>query len=419
MKSKILLLCQYYYPEHVSSALLPAQLAQHLAEKGYDVNVITGYPKEYHDGEKVLCKETHKNVNIRRLKYLNFKRINKVFRLINFFSFFTKVFLKLGQIKKYECIFVYSNPPILPLIGYLAKKKDKPKFIFVGFDLYPDNAIAINAIKPKSIISRLMSYINSKVYLNADIIVAISSEMKKYILENYNITDEEKVVNISNWYTGNYKQNVIQCDRENKYIDLRKSYKMIVLYTGNLGEAQDLDTIVQSIIRMSNLKNYDNVLFVFTGHGSRKTEIRITLENNGIQNTKFFGFLKDQDYVDILNIADVCLVSLRKGIEGLGVPSKTYGYFAFGKPIISIMSDGTELAKKIVENKAGFNILQGDVSGFINAIDCFLQNGILLEEYGNNSYRIHSDYYKREIALKKYEAILYQLIHNKFRSKEI
>ena len=55
--------------------------------------------------------------------------------------------------------------------------------------------------------------------------------------------------------------------------------------------------------------------------------------------------LLGSDYTDILKISDVCLVSLAAGIEGIGVPSKTYGYLAAGKPVLAIMSDKTDIAK--------------------------------------------------------------------------
>lgn len=408
MKKNVLLLCQYFYPEHVSSAILPAQLAEDLAESGHDVSVICGWPQEYHDGNSVPKRETYKGINIYRLKYGNFNNKNKFGRMINFFSFFMSALMKLPEIMKYQVVMVYSNPPILPLIGYWAKKLAKIKLVFIGFDLYPDNAIAINAISPDGAISRMMKYINKRVYLNADQVIAISSDMKNYMLEAHKELDEERTVVIPNWYTGEIDHSGIIKNCEFK--KLRETYQLIILYTGNMGEAQELDTIVDSIINMNKSGKYKNVLFVFTGHGSKKDKIEQKLNNAGVSNTKFFGFLKGQDYKDILNISDVCLVSLKKGIEGLGVPSKTYGYLAYGKPVISIMSDETELAKNITAYKAGFNVIQNDVDGFITSIESFLANEKLAKDYGKNSLRLHNDLYKKSISQEKYRNVIDSLI---------
>lgn len=408
MKKKVLLLCQYFYPEHVSSAILPAQLAEELAESGHDVSVICGWPQEYHDGNSVPQKETYKGINIYRLKYGNFNKKNKFGRMINFFSFLMSALMKLPKIMKYQVVIVYSNPPILPLIGYWAKKLSKVKLAFVGFDLYPDNAIAINAISADGVISKMMKYINKRIYLNADRIIAISSDMKSYMLEAHKELDEDRTVVIPNWYTGEIQHSGIV--KNDEFKKLRETYQLIVLYTGNMGEAQELDTIVDSIIYMYKSDKYRNVLFVFTGHGSKKDQIEQILADAEVSNIRFYGFLKGQDYKDILNISDVCLVSLKMGIEGLGVPSKTYGYLAYGKPVISIMSDKTELAKNITAYKAGFNVIQNDIDGFISSIDSFLANENLVEDFGKNSFRLHNDLYKKSISLEKYSRMIDDLI---------
>lgn len=408
MVKNVLLLCQYFYPEHVSSAILPAQLAEDLAESGHDVSVICGWPQEYHDGNSVTQRETYKRIKIYRLKYGNFNNKSKFGRMFNFFSFFMSALMKLPKIMKYHVVVVYSNPPILPIIGYWAKKLAKVKLVFVGFDLYPDNAIAINAISADGVISKMMKYINKRVYLNADRVIAISSDMKNYMLEAHKELDKERTVVIPNWYTGEIERsgNV----KNDEFKKLRETYQLIVLYTGNMGEAQELDTIVDSIINMNKSGKYENVLFVFTGHGSKKDKIEQKLMDARVGNTRFYGFLKDQDYKDILNISDVCLVSLKKGIEGLGVPSKTYGYLAYGKPVISIMSDETELAKNISAYKAGFNVTQNNVDGFITAIENFLANKDLVKVCGMNSFRLHNDHYKKSLSLEKYRNVVDSMV---------
>lgn len=417
MEKDILLLCQYFYPEHVSSAILPAQLAENLASNGHNVSVICGWTQEYHNGDSVPESEVYKGINIYRLKYGNFNNKNKIGRMINFFSFFISASMKLSEIIKYRVVLVYSNPPILPLIGYWAQKIGGIKLVFVGFDLYPDNAIAINAIKHNGVICKLMKYINKRIYLNADKVVAISDDMKSYMLKANKQLDEKRTVAIPNWYTGDVEQSSII--ENNEFKNLRESYELIVLYTGNMGEAQELDTIIESIIEMSAKNKFSNTLFVFTGHGSRRIEVEGRLKERGVKNVRIYGFLKGQDYKDVLNIADVCLVSLKKGIEGLGVPSKTYGYFAYGKPVISIMSDETELAKNITSNNAGFNVIQNDIEGFITAIESFLANPNLIKELGENSFRIHNGLYEKSISLQKYRNLIDELIELKKEDRDV
>jgi glycosyltransferase involved in cell wall biosynthesis len=417
MEKDVLLLCQYFYPEYVSSAILPAQLGENLVKNGYHVSVICGWPYEYHDGDLIPKNEIYQGININRLKYGNFNNKSRIGRIINFFSFFTSVLTKLPQIIKFKVVIVYSNPAILPLIGYFAQKIGKIKLIFVGFDLYPDNAIAINAIKPNGVISWIMKYINIKVYSKADRIIAISSDMKNYMLKVHKQLDEKRAIVIPNWYTGEIEHSEIIVNQE--FRKLKDDFELIILYSGNMGEAQELDTIIESIVRMKYTRKYSRVVFVFTGHGSRKNEIEFTLKKNGVTNTRFYGFLKGQDYKDVLNIADVCLVSLKKGIEGLGVPSKTYGYFAYGKPVISVMSGETELAKHITLHNAGFNIEQNNVKGFISSIEKFLESPNLVREFGRNSFKIHRLFYEKSISLKKYCDLVDELTEFKKENRDV
>jgi glycosyltransferase involved in cell wall biosynthesis len=408
MKKKILILCQYFYPEYISSAVLPTQLAEYLVESGFEVSVICGWPKKYHDGNVIKKKEKYNGINIYRMKYINFNNNRKFGRIINFFSYFVSNLLRLPKIIKNKVVLVYSNPPILPLIGYWAKKMSKLKLVFIGFDLYPDNAIALDAIKEDGLISKIMNYVNKRVYFHSDRVIAISSDMKNYMLKKHKDLEEKKTVVIPNWYGGEIEPSKIIKNEEFK--KLRVAYQLIVLYSGNLGEAQELDTIVDSIVKMYKTGKNKNVLFVFTGHGSKKEKVEEKLFNLGIDNTRFYGFLKDQAYKDVLNISDVCLVSLKKGIEGLGVPSKIYGYLAYGKPVLSIMSHETEIAKNLISYNAGFNIVQNNVDGFIDTIENFLVNDNLLKECTKNSYRLYDDLYKKSISLEKYSNMIYSII---------
>lgn len=411
MKKNILFLCQYFYPEAVSSAILPTQLAESLVKEGYNVNVICGNSQDYFNDKKQNRIGLYNGISIQRLNYGKFNNKNKLGRIVNFFSFFIAVVLRFLKIIKNDVIIIYTNPPILPFVGYLTKIFGKSKFIFVGFDLYPDNAIATNSINPNGMISKIMKFINRRVFSKVDSVIAISTEMKEYLIKTHVQLDVEKITVIPNWYTGEIEIDNEIADEEFK--KLKENHKLIVLYTGNIGEAQDMDTIVNSIIDMNNSNKYKDVLFIFTGHGSRKDEIEQKLNNMGINNTLFYGFLKGQDYKDVLNIADICLVSLKKGIEGLGVPSKTYGYFAFGKPVISIMSNETELAKNITQYYAGFNVVQGDTENFICCISKFLNDENLIKKCGENSLKIHNELYAKEYSLEKYKDNIERLICTK------
>ncbi|EGP4743493.1 glycosyltransferase family 4 protein, partial [Enterococcus faecium] len=88
MKKDVLFMCQFFYPEYISSALLPFQTAEALKDSGLSVDVLCGFPKEYiKDNSKVPLHETVDGINIYRKKYLQLSRSNFFGRIVNYFSF--------------------------------------------------------------------------------------------------------------------------------------------------------------------------------------------------------------------------------------------------------------------------------------------------------------------------------------------
>jgi glycosyltransferase involved in cell wall biosynthesis len=409
MRKDVLIMCQYFFPEYVSSATLPTQLAEDLVQKGLIVDVLCGYPNEFYDGAKVARTENYKGINIRRVKYTQLNNKSKLGRIINFFSFFIAVLFNTHRLIGYKCILVYSNPPILPLIPYLISRLSKVKFIFIAFDLYPESALALGAVKKGGLIERLMNFINNKVYRYASGIVAIGTEMKQYMLKRDTAINPDLIRVIPNWYSENkLKGNVNINNKEFK--ELRMKWPFIVLYSGNMGNCQDMDTILKCIYRF---KNSDKVLFLFTGHGTKVEYVKKYVENNRISNAKIYGFLLGEDYADALRISDICLVSLAQGIEGLGVPSKTYGYLAAGKPVLAIMSKDTDIAKNLFEYNAGATVLQGDVDGLEKLIIEFMDNKEQTQLYGKNARKVFKTFYERQICTNMYYRMILDLIYDK------
>ena len=201
-KKDILFLCQFFYPEYISSAQLPYDTVLALKEAGFSVDVLCGYPREYSEGGEIPVTENTDGISIRRLKYIQMDRKGFHGRIVNYFSFTMMVLLNLWRIAAYRAVVVYSNPPILPWIASWAKVLFGTKLIFVAYDLYPEVATVTNTLREGNMICRLMNHINHVVYRRADHVVALSSEMKDYIAANRPIAPE-KVGVIPNWYKDN------------------------------------------------------------------------------------------------------------------------------------------------------------------------------------------------------------------------
>lgn len=372
--------------------------------RGLEVGVVCGYPQEYISGnlKSVPVNDDLNGIAIKRVKYTTFNNKSKFGRIFNFFSLFMAMTTKLFYLKNFKKIIVYSNPPIMPLIPLALKKIFKIEFIFVAFDIYPDNALKMKSIKKNGVIHRLMDFINDKVYANASSVVLLGNEMKKYVIENNIAKSDDNLEVIPNWFSN---ENALQNTKviNDSFKEIANKYRFIVLYSGNMGSSQDMETILQGILEF---KNHKEIFFVFSGHGNKLEYVKDFLSSNDIKNSKVFGFLTGKDYSDVLNISDLCIVSLEKGIEGLGVPSKTYGYLAAGKPLLSIMKEDTDIAKDILEYECGVNILQEDVIGFKNAINTYSGDPGRVITGSRNARELYESKYTKDININKYYRLL-------------
>ena len=400
-EKEILFLCQFFYPEYVSSATLPYDTAVALSENGHTVDVLCGYPNEYTKQKNIPLKENINGISIKRLRYLQLKRSNFVGRMINYFSFTFKVFLNIFFFNSYKVVIVYSNPPILPYIAYLAKKIYKFKLVFIAYDLYPEIAVITNQISNTGIISKFMRHINEKLFPELDSIVALSSEMKKFIVDNRDV-ESSKICVIPNWYKDD-KNNMRDMTADNCFYDEYHD-KTVISYLGNMGICQDIDTLIDAAIK---LKDHDKIRFLFAGHGNKVKYLKDIILSQNLKNVKFYDFLMEKEYKDALITSSFSVVSLTKGVSGMCVPSKTYGYMMAGIPIIAILDLKSDIAIDIRNNYAG--LLCGNFDSQV-IVDFLLKHSD--GKYDNevkymseNIRKVFLDKYEKNICLKQYSKL--------------
>ncbi len=240
--------------------------------------------------------------------------------------------LNLPRLSGYRSVVVYSNPPILPWIATWAKALFGTKLVFVSYDLYPEVATVTGTLREKHPICRLMNHINRCICKRTDRIVALSREMKDYILAHRSFPAENIAV-IPNWYED---KGVLNANREqNPFRDITKG-RFTVSYFGNMGTMQDMQTVLQAV---RELKDDPDVFFLFAGHGNKMEALKQTVQAENIENIAVYPFLHGADFDNALAISDCALVTLVAGSTGLCVPSKTYSYMMQGIPLLAVMDE--------------------------------------------------------------------------------
>lgn len=399
-KKDILFLCQFFYPEYISSATLPYDTAVALKNAGYTVDALCGYPKEYAADGNVPTKECVDGIHIRRVKYIQTGRKGFLGRIINYFSFTFMILLNLFRLAGYRTLIVYSNPPILPWIASFAKALFGTKLVFVAYDLYPEIAVNTNSLRQGSIICKLMDHINRSVYRRADAVVALSTEMKEFIVKNRDIP-AERVHVIPNWYEDRPE---MQLAGENSTFR-EEPRRFTVSYFGNMGTAQDMQTILGAI-RL--LKNHPRFRFLFAGHGNKMDLLRQTIREEKIENVYLYDFLKGKEFQDALAVSDCALISLEKGLTGLCVPSKTYSYMMQGIPLLAIM-DECDIVRDIGAG-AGCWVRNGESEALAEQIRRMEADPELCAQMRKVCRRIFLEKYTTETCVAQYVGLIRSLL---------
>lgn len=406
-KYDVLILCRFFKPDQITAANLAYDTAEDLVKKGLRVKVVCGRTKEDNTNKKAPKKETINNIEIRRLNYLQLSKSSKVGRIISYLAFISAIIFNWGLLLQTKCIIVYSDPPIMPFIAALNKKLFKINFIFVSYDIFPDIPIATNHISEKSFISKLMKKNNDFMDKNVSKIIALSNDMKDYILKTRKHASEDKISIIPNW--SNLNKMPFSNEIQNSQLkELRAHFEIIILYSGNMGIAQDMNTILDVAKYM---QNNEDVLFVLAGNGQKVNQIQAEINNLKLNNVKFYDYLEGQDYIDMLRVADAHVISLVEGIAGMAVPSKTYSYMSVGRPLIAILPEHTDIATDIKNYKLGCVVDTNDIDKFASYINYLLSNKDEINQIGNRVLELFNDKYTREINTMKYYEVVQEIIN--------
>lgn len=364
---KICIFTNHFYPEDFKVN----DIAFELAKKGYDITVLTAipdYPKgKFYDGYSLFKRrrENVNGVNVIRLPIIPRGKGGAVKLILNYVSYFfcLSVFAFFHSLKhKYDRIFVHLTTPFF--IGVCARKMAKRQnipLLFWVLDLWPESLTSAGGISHPLIIKPQLKMVR-KVYEQCDKILISSKGFEKSICEKGDFKD--KLVYFPNW--AEEVQGNIQADFDIRTIKpFDKDDNFIILFAGNIGEAQNLDAAIEAA---KILQNEKKIKFVFVGDGRRREYLENLVKEYGLEETVFFpGRFPIETMPLFMDAASVLLFSLKDEFcFNLTVPAKVQFYMSQGKPILAMINgDGAELIK---EADCGMAVKAGDFNGLSEAI---------------------------------------------------
>lgn len=382
---RILLLSQFFYPDRTGTGRVMGELFSALAEIGFAVDVVASR-QEYGDISGRILPSFERYGSVRVFRCFRWFRtqesaFGRIFNYVMVFFCTLWTCLHHGLTREKDILVSVSNPPIMPLLGLLLRRRGQ-RFIYILHDLYPDIAIAMGVVGARHLFSRVMFAVNRYVFGYADKIVVLGRDMKAYLQTEYQVPKERMVV-IPNW-----ARDGISYQEHPPHRTFR------LLYTGNMGRFHDLALAVEAFRILPDAE------LIFVGEGASKAGLMERAR--GMKNIRFLPFLEDTAYQEILIEADACLVSLEANLSGLAVPSKFYTYLAAGRPMIAISDRTTEMAMTIQENNVGFVVPHGDVEVFLAAVAFLRENEDEAHEMGKRAYHLYLEKYRQSEVVQTY-----------------
>jgi glycosyltransferase involved in cell wall biosynthesis len=333
-------------------------IVDYLLENEYKVTVlcpIPNYPKgKYYKNYGIFKKRYQKINDLTIFRILVYPRKNgsKINLFLNYISFilFSIVPALILSFRKFDLIFVNQLSPItIAMPGIIIKKLKRIPLVMWVTDLWPESVKDGGNLKSNFLPNMLMPIVKY-IYKNCSEILVSSRSFINSVSEK---TTNKKIIYMPQWseelFTSKNQSNFIY-----KPMEQIKGFK--ILFAGNVGVAQDFNTLIKAMNEIKNL----NIHLVVLGEGRAKKDAIKKVKKYHLENSiSFLGSFPLETMPYFFNQSDALLISLKKSeIFSKTIPSKTQPYMSSGKPILT-NADG-EVSQIINEAKCGLTSDSGD-----------------------------------------------------------
>lgn len=402
---KILIISQYFWPESFKIN----EIAEYLVKKGHEVEVLTGIPNyphgKYYEGYGVFKKkdEVYEGIKIHRVFIAPRGTGRSDKRLIpNYLTYVVSASCAMlwRLNKKYDTVMVFAVSPITQAYpAMLLKKFKKTPLCMYLCDLWPDTLFSHGIGKSK--IKSFLTNRCSAIYKRFDKMLTSSMGFGSRLID-YGCKAED-IEYFPNWAESIYMP-------VEGYDDVRKKFGIksddfVVMFAGNIGFAQSVDTIIAAA---EILKEHDDIKFIFVGEGTEKQWCIDFCKEKNITSCYFLERQNVSNMSKVISESDVMLVTLKnKDNYALTLPSRVQSFMACKKPIIACANG--ETSRVIKEANAGLTCNGEDTKGLAECIKNMYEMPIKMrEKFGQNGFDYNNSFFNEEILLSKMENVLFE-----------
>jgi colanic acid biosynthesis glycosyl transferase WcaI len=326
----ILIVSQVYPPDPTAVGQHIADVAERLASDGWRVVVFTA-SRGYDDPSvKYARRERRNGVDVRRLPLSSFGKTSISIRLIAGLLYCLQTAIRGAAFRHVAAVVVSTSPPFSNIFGVFLSWIHRAPLTWWVMDLNPDQMIQLGRLKPSSFAARVFDWLNRATLRRAQAVVVLDDYMKRRVEQKARPRGCLRV--LPPW---SHEQHLADIPHDaNPFRSQHGLHgKLVVMYSGNHGLTNPLDTLLEAA---EQLADEPRIVFVFIGGGVRKHVIEEHLRRHASTNILSLPYQPLSELQYSLAAADLHVVSVSQEAVGVSHSCKIYGAMSIGRPILAL-----------------------------------------------------------------------------------
>jgi glycosyltransferase involved in cell wall biosynthesis len=377
----ILLLNQYYPPDTSATAKMAVQIAEKLAQR-HRVTVVAGRPSydpdEYYP-YSLQRKDVRNNVTIERVGSTAYPRHQMRRRVSNYLSYLALAVPRALAIRP-DIVLAMTDPPVAGIAGAFVARMSKRPFVYNIRDLYPDMAVGGEIVNSGFWVDR-WEKMHRRALRQAARVVVLGDDMRDRIIAKG--VAPERVVIVRD---GSSFPSLLPERGDPVVQKIRSGFSFVAIHAGNLGFYGAWNTLLKA----SEILRNENIGLVFVGDGANRVTLEASAQSS--PNVRFLPFFPVEQVPHVMMAGDVHVVTVRRGLEGVVVPSKLYSILAAGRPVLAVAPATTDAARIVTETGCGLSADPDDPAAVAAALVQLRNDPARLSQMGARAREVAAKY---------------------------
>lgn len=384
---RMLFINQFFWPDSSATSQQLTDLVNALAARGEEIEVLCGESGGYAEAAGSAAPRA----KVHRVKAMPFTR-GKLGRVFSYLSFYATAFARGLTLRRPDVVVSMTTPPLISLLGTCIQTLRGSRHFIWEQDVYPDIAVDLKHIRKGSLLHRVTGALADLSRKRADGIIALGECMRDRLVSRG--VAPEKIHVAEHWANS---ASIAPMDRPGD------AKELVLLYSGNLGLAHDLDTVLGVLLALAGDARFR---FLFVGTGGRRKALLEFCEANAVKSVEMRPFVDRDKLSEGLAAGDIGLVTQQESACGSVVPSKVYGILAAGRPLLFIGPASATPARIIRRHDCGWHFECGDVKGVTQLLRQLAENRQMVTQAGVHARQALLDFYDLPQSVERIGDIL-------------